>query len=258
MKIFIVLAHPEPQSLTHSLNRVLVEELIKGGHEIKLSDLYEMEFNGILSARDAPVEKRDGRFHIAHDQRIAYENHLLPKDVQQEQEKLNWADIVIFQYPLWWYSVPAILKGWIDRVWAAGYAYGRGNSSNPFSERYGNGIFVGKKAMIFTTAAGNESHYSPRGICGLIDDVLFHQSHGWLFYPGFSVLPPLVLYSAGHVPESDFEKLAEPVRQRARKITTVEPINFRNQNGGDYDLNTLELKPGLEKPGTYGFRLHTK
>lgn len=235
----------------------MVDEFKKQGHEVKVSDLYEMKWNPVLDRDDAPVERPNGRFSIAHDQKAAYRNDLLSSDVKQEQEKLDWADFVIFHYPLWWYSVPAILKGWLDRVWAAGYAYAPKTEKKPLHERYGNGIFVGKKAMVFTTTAGLESHYSARGICGPINDVLFHQTHGWLFYSGFSVLPSLVLYSVSVLPESEFDQLAETVRQRVRDIPTIEPFKYRNQNGGDYDHDTLELEPGLEAPGAKGFSLHT-
>lgn len=257
MKVFIVLAHPEPKSLTHSLHKVLVKELEKEGHEIKVSDLYKMKWNPVLDTYDAPVERPDDRFVIARDHKLAYENHVLPEDVQKEQEKVDWADLVIFQYPLWWFSAPAILKGWVERVYASGYAYSRGyNSKTPNGERYGDGIFVGKKGMIISTNGSKESYFSARGINGPIDDVLFHQTHGWFFYPGFTVLPTLALYSANHLSDENYEKLAEAVRERARALPTLEPIKFRKQNGGDYDNATLELKPGYERPGTSGCGLH--
>lgn len=257
MKIFIVLAHPEPKSLTHSLNKVMVQEFEAQGHETRISDLYKMKWNPLLDTYDAPVERIDGRFNISHDQKAAYEKNLLPEDVKQEQEKLEWADLVVFQYPLWWFSAPAILKGWIDRVWASGYAYSRGyNSKTPNGERYGDGVFAGKKAMIVSTNGSPSTYYTPRCINGPIDDLLFHQTHGWLFYAGFTVLPSLVLYSAGHLPESDFDRLAEPVKKRAQEVTTLEPIIFRKQNSSDYDVATLELNSGLEAAGTTGFSLH--
>lgn len=259
MKVFIVLAHPEPKSLTHSLNKVFIEELKKEGHEVKVSDLYEMKWNPVLDTYDAPVERPDGKFSIARDQKNAYENHVLPEDVQKEQDKVEWADLVVFQYPLWWFSAPAIVKGWIDRVWAAGYAYSRGyNAKTPNGERYGDGVFVGKKAMIISTNGSKNTCFTPRGINGPIDDVLFHQTHGWFFYGGFTVLPSLVLYSANHLTDPEYEKLAASVRQRAQEVSTLEPIKFRHQNDGDYDLETLELKAGLETPGTSGFSLHIK
>ncbi|VEB04856.1 NAD(P)H oxidoreductase YRKL [Klebsiella pneumoniae] len=61
-------------------------------------------------------------------------------------------------------------------------------------DRYGEGTFVGKRAMLIVTAGGWAEHYSPRGINGPIDDILFPIQHGMLFYPGFEVLPPLVFY----------------------------------------------------------------
>ncbi len=91
--------------------------------------------------------------------------------------------------------MPAIMKGWIDRVYAWGFAYGVGeHSDRHWGDRYGEGTFIGKRAMLIVTAGGWAEHYSPRGINGPIDDILFPIQHGMLFYPGFEVLPPLVFY----------------------------------------------------------------
>lgn len=76
-------------------------------------------------------------------------------DIAGEQEKLLWADTVIFQFPLWWFSLPAIMKGWIDRVYAYGFAYGVGEHSDThWGDRYGEGTFAGKRAMLVVTAGG--------------------------------------------------------------------------------------------------------
>lgn len=89
----------------------------------------------------------------------------------------------------------ASLKGWIDRVYAYGFAYGVGeHSDHRWGDRYGEGTLSGKRAMLIVTAGGWEQHYSPRGINGPIDDLLFPINHGILHYPGYDVLPPFVTY----------------------------------------------------------------
>ena len=178
-------------------------------------------------------------------------------DVKAEQEKLLWADVLILQFPLWWFSMPAILKGWVDRVFAYGFAYGVGEHSDKrWGDRYGEGTFVGKRAMLIVTTGGWKEHYSARGVNGPIEDLLFPIHHGILFYPGYDVLPPFVVYSADRLDEAGFGDVAARLRQRMRTLTSATPLRYRRQNGGDYLIPSLELRPELSDPGATSFALH--
>ena len=111
------------------------------------------------------------------------------------------------------------MKGWIDRVYAYGFAYGVGeHSETHWGDRYGEGSLSGKRAMLLVTTGGWASHYSPRGINGPIDDILFPIQHGMLFYPGFEVLPPLVIY---HTSKTDDKKYASYCQQLAHRLDTL-------------------------------------
>jgi NAD(P)H dehydrogenase (quinone) len=153
--------------------------------------------------------------------------------------------------------MPAILKGWIDRVFSYGLAYGVGeHSDRRWGDRYGEGSFLGKRAMLVVTAGGWAEHYSARGVNGPIEDLLFPIHHGMLFYAGFEVLPPFVAYQADRLTEDGFAEVADALRARMRGLFTIAPIAYRRQNGGDYDIPRCELRPGLEAPGDRGFALH--
>ncbi|MBE7212813.1 MAG: flavodoxin family protein, partial [Gluconacetobacter diazotrophicus] len=89
-----------------------------------------------------------------------------------------------------------------------------------------------------------------------IDDILFPINHGILYYPGYTVLPPFVAYRVDRLDETGFVKMADRLRERMRDIETAEPIPYRMQNGGDYQVPGLELRPGLGDPGASGFGLH--
>ena len=181
----------------------------------------------------------------------------LTDDVNAEIEKLLWADMLILQFPLWWFHMPAILKGWVDRVFAYGLAYGVGEHSDErWGDRYGEGTFAGRRAMLVVTAGGWEEHYSPRGVNGSIDDLLFSINHGILYYPGYDVLPPYVVYGTDRFDEGGFEPVAEALRERMRTLGTIPPISYRQQNGGDYLIPTMQLRPGLGDPAADGFGLH--
>ncbi|MEI8633314.1 NAD(P)H-dependent oxidoreductase [Vibrio sp. PP-XX7] len=172
-------------------------------------------------------------FHPSYDSKIAYETGTQRTDIQQEQDKLRWADTVIFQFPFWWFSMPAIMKGWFERVYAYGFAYGYGEHSDThWGDRYGEGNLAGKRAMLIVTMGGWASHYSQRGINGPIDDLLFPIQHGMLYYPGFEVLPPVVIYQTSKIDPIRFEAETQALAQRLDSLQTTAPIRFRQQNAG--------------------------
>ncbi|MFC8047866.1 NAD(P)H-dependent oxidoreductase [Nocardia sp. NPDC057353] len=251
MKVLIVYAHPEPDSLTGALKDVAVEQLRTDGHEVAVSDLYAAGWKASADAADfGAVTERN--FMLASGE--AYAAGTLAADIRAEQEKLLWADVVLLHFPLWWFSLPAILKGWVDRVFTCGFAYGAGGTAIP---RYGDGILAGKRGMLVVSVGGREPSYSERGINGPIDDLLFPIQHGILYYPGMDVLPPFVAHGTIRVDGERFAELAGELRRRLAALERTEPIRFRRQAGGDYDRG-LRLKPGFEVSGTGGFGLHLR
>ena len=121
VNILVVLAHPEGQSFNGALRDVSVATLSSAGHSVLQSDLYAMDFKAVL-ARDDFVEQGDTEFfNVQSSQRTAVANGTQAEDVVREQAKLEQADLVILHFPIWWFGVPAILKGWIDRTFALGH-----------------------------------------------------------------------------------------------------------------------------------------
>ncbi|KAK9320864.1 flavoprotein-like protein [Lipomyces orientalis] len=259
MKVLLVFAHPEPRSFNGALRDVAVEELIAQGHEVQVSDLYAMRWKPEIDRSDFPNVAPGSQLQVSAASGTSFANNTLTDDVKAEQEKLLWADILILQFPLWWWSMPAILKGWVDRVYSYGFAYGVGEHSDKhWGNRFGEGIFLGKRAMLIVTMGGWEEHYSARGVNGPIDDLLFPINHGILYYPGFAVLPPFLLYRVHKLDAKGFDLVADRLRDRMRTLATTSPIPYRRQNGGDYLIPSLELRPGLENPSATGFALHLR
>jgi NAD(P)H dehydrogenase (quinone) len=112
MKAFIVYVHPGKDSFTREARDSFIRGLESAGHSWVLSDLYQMDFKSDMS---------EGEY-----LREAYYRRELPvpPDVAAEQEKINRSDAIVFIYPVFWSDVPAKLKGWFDRVWTYGFAYG--------------------------------------------------------------------------------------------------------------------------------------
>jgi NAD(P)H dehydrogenase (quinone) len=257
MKVLIVFAHPEPRSLSASLRDVAVHELEAAGHDVQVSDLYTMGWKAGIDRADFPALAPGDRLQPIAASKTAFATGTLTDDVQAEIDKLLWADMLILQFPLWWFAMPAILKGWVDRVYAFGFAYGVGeHSDRRWGDRYGEGRLAGKRAMLIVAAGGWAEHYGPRGVNGPIDDLLFPINHGILYYPGYEVLPPFVAYGTDRCDEARFATAAEQLRERMRTLETTSPIPYRRQNGGDYRIPTMELRDGLEAPGASGFELH--
>lgn len=258
MNIFIVYAHPEPRSLNGSLKDFAVAHLQAAGHAVQVSDLYAMQWKAELDAQDSLDPPLDGRFDASADSRRAFDADRQSADITQEQDRLRWADVLILQFPLWWYSMPAIMKGWVDRVYANGFAYGVGEHSDArWGERFGEGVMSGKRAMVMVSTGGWESHYAPRGIGGPIDDILFPIQHGILFYPGFDVLPPFVTYRTGKTDDARFASLCTALGERLDTLSTTPAIPYRPQNAGEYDIPSLTLKAEMA-PGVEGFGAHRR
>ncbi len=256
MNVLLVHAHPEPRSLNGSLKHYAVQRLERGGHAVQVSDLYAMRWKAALDADDNTAYRRGARFDASADSMLAFKSDTQSVDIAREQDKLRWADAVILQFPLWWYSMPAILKGWIDRVYACGFAYGVGEHSDThWGDRFGEGVMAGKRAMLIVTAGGWEAHYAPRGINGPIDDILFPIQHGILFYPGFDVLPPYVIYRTSKIDAASHAAACDALGQRLDALWTTAPIPFRRQNAGDYLIPELTLRPELAE-GQEGFGIH--
>jgi len=231
-KVLIVHAHPERTSVTSQLAEIACEVLRSQGHEVMQSDLYGMGWKAVFDANDFPTRVKHDRLSFIDESGHAFANGCQTPDVEEEQRKILAADAVILLFPLWWFSMPAIMKGWVDRVWAFGLAYGYQGAGNAY--RYGDGGFAGKRALLAVSVGGPERDYSPRGINGPLEQLLFPITHGTLFFPGMQVLPTFAVYGAGGIDAKGMAEAGAAWGARVERLFEDEPIAFRPQNGGDY------------------------
>lgn len=182
MNILWVYAHPDDRSLNGSLRDAALEQLLVDGHTVEQSDLYAMQWNPVVQPADYDHDPAE-RFKVATASSSALAAGTQTPDIVAEQQKLLRADAVVLQFPLWWFSMPAIMKGWVDRVFVEGLGYGIKRPDGR-SRRYGDGMLAGKRAMVVLSMGGSEHTVSPRGINGDLDEMLYPIQHGILFYTG--------------------------------------------------------------------------
>ena len=252
--VLLVLAHPEPRSLNAHLAHAARAELAAQGHRAVMSDLYALGWKAQVDAADFPDRRDPSRLDVVAESGHGWQNGTLTPDVRAEQGKLLEADAVMFQFPLWWFGMPAIMKGWIERVFAYGLAYGYRDEGNRW--RYGDGALKGKRAMLSVTTGGPPADYGPRGINGQLDELLFPITHGTLFFPGMDVLPTYVVYDAHRLDADGIDQAVAGLRARIRGLFDDVPLPFRPQNGGEYpDRHVLD---DAVAPGVAGLRAHLR
>ncbi|MBI2589222.1 NAD(P)H-dependent oxidoreductase [Candidatus Saccharibacteria bacterium] len=186
MNILIVYAHHEPSSFVAAMKNTAIEILSREGHSVVVSDLYGQGFSAVAQKWDF-VTTSGNHFNYMFEQKHAAKLDLaFSPDILSEIQKLQTADLVLFVSPIWWFSVPAILKGWFDRVLAMGVAWDGGKI-------YEKGLLRGKQAMLIVAGGGPTEYYQESGRHKATAVQILHPiNHGTLAFCGFDVHDPFV------------------------------------------------------------------
>ncbi len=234
MHVLIVYCHPEPKSFNAAFKDAAVETWQSLGHTVEVSDLYGEEFDPCEKPSHFSDRSNPKWFSAADEQRHASANGSLPVSVAKEVERLERADFVLLQFPLWWHSQPAVLKGWFDRVFVNGLLYSS-------TMRYDQGYFKGKKVMCSVTTGAPEMTFQGNGRGGNMD-VMLWSTHYSLYYMGFEVLPPFLAFgiqSSGFATINDDQMrqhLADQKTALANRLKYSEqilPMSFPGWNDWD-------------------------
>ncbi|OQO95010.1 NADPH:quinone reductase [Saccharomonospora piscinae] len=255
MNILWLVAHPDSRSLTCSLADEGARHLTELGHEVHVRDLYAQKWDPVVAATDFDHDPTE-RLFVGRAAKEAYEADRLVPDIRAEQELVRAADVLVVHFPLWWFGMPAILKGWFDRVFLNGFGFGIKDPETGTTLRYGNGNLRGKRGMVVTSIGGREASFGPRGINGELEQVLFPVQHGIFHYTGMEALPPLAVYGADRATDAEYAVAAARLKERLSVLGDLEPVPFRHQDGGDYDAD-LVLRPHVA-PGVTGLAAHER
>jgi NAD(P)H dehydrogenase (quinone) len=228
MRVLTVYAHPNPASFCHALLERFTHGLADAGHESEVVDLHAIKFNpvygmddyaffahesvplfGEAELRAQMVAEAGGPIRRAVARRWLHEKRLpellevvarrRPKDVLAQQEKVAWAEGLAFIAPIYWMNFPAMLRGWVERVFTYGFVYTMTREGWLQGDLGGRQpLMKQRKALIMTPTFFRESDYVESG-CGaaierLVDDFGFR-------YPGIEQLEHVYFYSVGAVGE---------------------------------------------------------
>jgi NAD(P)H dehydrogenase (quinone) len=231
MKVLIVAVASGPRSFNAAMLSTACETLRGGGHEVQVSDLHAMDFDPVARASDFARPSDPGHIRYDIEQRHAVENGGFSPDIAAELEKLAWCDRLILQFPLYWFSVPAILKGWIDRVFVNGIVYGGG-------KWYDRGGLRGKRAMLAFSTGCYPKMCGPDGINGDMDIILWPIQNGILRFSGMDVLPPFIAWSVAYGDDEARKAMLADYAARLAAIESLEPLRFhrRDDFGKDWRL----------------------
>jgi NAD(P)H dehydrogenase (quinone) len=206
MKAHIVFAHPNLQSYNGQLRNTAIQTLEVIGWTVSVSDLFQMKFKASADEEDFTELYNTDFFDLQTEQQTATQKGTYSVDILREHQSLSEADLIIFQFPLWWYSMPGVLKGYIDRVFSYGWAYGGGQA------------LAGKKVLVSMTTGAPDFAWTEEKR-GTIKDIFKHLFVGTFGLCGMTPLEPFVVYGAKRHTELDKNAIVENYKSRLTELT---------------------------------------
>lgn len=190
MKHLIIYCHPNPDSFNNAIVDAFIGSLKTEGHEVVVRDLYAMRFDPVLKASDFEA-LREGN---------------TPTDIKTEQEHVKWADAFTMVYPIWWTGLPALIKGYIDRVFSYGFAYAYGENGDI------NKLLSGKKGLIINTHGTPSEIYSRTG---MYDGLKMTSDTGIYEFCGIKPVGHIFFGSVPQIDDHARKQMLEEVKGKA-------------------------------------------
>jgi NAD(P)H dehydrogenase (quinone) len=192
MNNLIIYVHPNPASFNHAIMDAYALELIASGHEVRIRDLYSLGFNPVITLSDYDMIDRGDP----------------PEDIAQEQDHIKWANIISFISPIFWAGMPALLKGYVDKVFSLGFAYS-------FQGDRPKGLLRGKKAVILNTTGGSLMYHRKSG---MLDSIRTTIDGGIFRFCGIEVLQHRFFMGVPIATLAERELMLAEVRYIARSL----------------------------------------
>jgi NAD(P)H dehydrogenase (quinone) len=205
MKAHLIFAHPNLDSYNGALRDTAIRTIREFGWSVTTSDLYQIRFKASADEDDFTTLYDPDFFDLQKEQQAAARNGTFSEDITREHRLLEAADLIIFQFPLWWHSVPGLLKGYIDRVFSFGWGYG------------GAQALAGKRILVSMTTGAPEFVWTPDKR-GTIKDTFKHLFVGTFELMGMQSLEPFVVYGAKRHTEKDREFELNRYKERLEDV----------------------------------------
>jgi NAD(P)H dehydrogenase (quinone) len=197
MKITIIYSNHQNGNFNELLLDRLKAKLLQDGHEFVIRDLYALDFNPVLRTRDFE----------------GIGSGQTPEDILKEQSFVGWADLLIFIYPVWWGGMPAIVKGYIDRVFSWGFAYkSNGNGAYP--------LLTGKRAMVMSTMGQARADYE-KGMFKAMNTI---NVEGVFGFCGIEVVDEIYFSSIHNITADEKEQYFNEALQAIQKVTLLDKV----------------------------------
>jgi NAD(P)H dehydrogenase (quinone) len=240
MNVLVVLAHPEPKSFNAQLARCARDVFASRADTVEMSDLYASNFDPCEAGRHFSLRSNPDHFDAASEQRFSWKQQALSPEVRDELAKILAADLVILQFPLWWFGPPAILKGWMDRVFVYGGLYSSGR-------RHDRGVCCGKQVLTCVTTGSSEADCAHNGREGDTRLLLWPTLYS-LRYVGFTVLEPFLIHgvrSGLQGPDADAQarRLEQETERYRRWLLDLHNASAMPFNTDDHWDDAGKLKP---------------
>lgn len=212
MNVLIVYAHHEPSSFTSAMKNLASEVMARQGHTVVLSDLYGQGFNPMAQKWDFITTTGEHFNYMLEQKHAARLDWAFSPDIVAEVQKVKEADLLLVVSPIWWFSVPAILKGWFDRVLAMGVAWDSGKI-------YETGLLRGKQAMLIAAAGHPAEYYQESGVHRATPIQMLHPiNHGTFAFCGYSVHEPFVALNVLSTSDEDRDQILHDLQYRLEHL----------------------------------------
>ena len=192
MNHLVIYAHPNPASFNHAVLEAYTRELRKAGHEVRVRDLYTTGFYPVILQSDYELINRGTP----------------PDDIRKEQDHIHWAGIMTFIFPVFWAGMPAMLKGYIEKVFSLGFAY-------VFDGDKPRGILKGRKAVIINTTGGTLNYYRKSN---MLDNIRQTIDGGIFRFCGFKVIEHKFFIGVPMSTPAERSLMLDEVRAIARSL----------------------------------------
>lgn len=239
----IVYAHPEPRSFVAAMRDTAVMTLREAGWGVSVSDLYANRFDPVARAEEFTNRRNAEYLVYALEQRHAVQTGTLSAGVCEEVQRVIESQLLVLVFPVFWFSVPAILKGWFDRVFLSGVFYGG-------RRVYDLGGMVGRKALVLAALGSREGMFGPGSIHGDLLGMLRHLLQGTLAYAGFDVIHPFFAYHVPYISDEERRNILQRLREHLTCVDTLPSLPMPSVADFNEDLLAKQQhRVGTAKPG---------